>query len=207
MADSYLRRTPLAHLGLASQAAVSLPAGQIGLAEVVPAGQLAIRGESSDKKFLEAFASGFGFELPVRACRAITNDDITVLWLGPNEWLLCSENLAGPTLEDKAASVFAECHHAITDVSESRVIIRVQGQPVRTLLAKGSSINFHPNKIAVDDCPSSSLARCHATFHLRESSNDGDCVDIYVHCSFAEYAWHWLRAAAREIGTVVLEAN
>ena len=207
MVDSYLRRTPLAHLGLASQAVTAPPAGQIGLAEVVPAGQLALRGESSDKTFLEAFASGFGFDLPVEACRAIIKDDITALWFGPNEWLLCSDKTAGPALEGKAASALAECRHAITDVSESRVIIRARGEQVRTLLAKGSSINFHPNQFSVGDCPSSSLARCHATFHLRQSSNDVDCVDIYVHCSFAEYAWHWLRDAAHEIGSVVLEAG
>ena len=207
MVDQYLRQTPLAHLGIASHAIADLPAGEIGFSEIVPAGQLAIRGESDDNKFLAAFADGIGLTVPVAANRAVVEGELTMLWLGPNEWLLTHATLSGPELEQKTVNALAECRAAVTDVSESRTIIRLTGTELRALLAKGCGLDFRPQSFRVDDCPSSVLARCHATFHFRaQGTAQGDTVDVYVHRSFAEYAWNWLQDAALEYGVAVVGA-
>jgi sarcosine oxidase subunit gamma len=205
--DQYLRQTPLAHLGIASHAIADLPVGEVGFSEIVPAGQLAVRGESNDKKFLTAFADGFGLTVPVVANRASVEGDLTMLWLGPNEWLLTHASLSGPELEYRAVEVLADCRAAVTDVSESRTIIRLTGKVLRVLLAKGCGLDFRPQSFKVGDCPSSVLARCHVTLHFRaEETEQGDTMDVYVHRSFAEYAWNWLRDGAREFGVAVVGA-
>jgi sarcosine oxidase gamma subunit len=38
---------------------------------------------------------------------------------------------------------------------------------------------------------------------LLHQLDDGPCYDIYIHRSFAVYAWNWLSDAAREHGLAV----
>ncbi len=94
--------------------------------------------------------------------------------------------------------------HALTDVSDSRTVIRLSGSKAREVIARGCSLDLRPGRIEAGACLSSTLARCHVVLWLREDgSSEGegeDVFDIFVHRSFAEYAWEWLVNASRPFG-------
>jgi sarcosine oxidase subunit gamma len=86
-------------------------------------------------------------------------------------------------------------HTAIVDVSESRTVITLGGPKAGDTLAKGCSLDLHPSVFAAGRCAQTGLARAHVILH---KVTDDPLLEIYVHRSFAEYAWLWLEDAARE---------
>ena len=115
-------------------------------------------------------------------------------------------DLGAAAVEDSGASArlgeaLTDMHHAIVDVSHSRTVIRLQGRNARDVLMKGTNIDVHPRVFGPDSCIQSHLGRCHMLLHQLDEE---PAYDIYVHRSFAVYAWTWLCDAAREYGIAVL---
>lgn len=197
VADGYARQSGLAHLQLMARAVDELGSAGIGLAERTPRAQIALRGPADDRAFVEGFAGGTGLELPVQANRTASALGRTVFWLGPDEWLLTSTEELPEALTASLAGGLSGCRYAMTDVSESRVAIRVQGPHLAALMSKVTSLDL--DRMAEGACAQSTFARTHMLLHALPGA-----YDIYVHRSFADYAWHWLEDAAQEYGVAVL---
>ena len=206
MAEGYLRQSALAHLGLAARQLAARGEARIGLGEVSLSGQWAVRGESDDKDFLTAFQQSFGFDLPLAANTTCRSGAMTAFWLGPSEWLLVRD--AGSTdakfLDTKGFQL--DCRlSALTDVSDSRTVIRLSGPRARSVLAKGCALDFDAKGFRPGACASSTLALCHVLIHFRaDEAATEDVFDIYVHRSYAAFAWQWITDAAAEFGYVVI---
>ena len=70
----------------------------------------------------------------------INNNDTRILWNGPKNWFCVStkKNL----LKDISQNL-KETDFAITDLSHSRAIIKVEGQQTKEVLKKGCPFNFN----------------------------------------------------------------
>lgn len=203
MAEIWRQQHPLAHLHLRARARdgdAPDTDGEAGVRLHVRGfdGQVGVRGEETDPGFRAAFEAGFGFA-PPPALRGAGGGDVSALWLGPSEWLLVTPG-DGAALAERARQALAGCHSAVTDVSDSRCVIRASGPRVRELLAKASSLDLHPRVFETGMCAQSLLARTHMLLH---QVADDPVYDIYVHRSFADYAWRWLEDAAREYGLAI----
>ena len=207
MADSYFRQSPLAHLHLDARA-ISIPkqsSEQNFISEIRFRDMLSLRGNKKDPNFTSAIQKITRCSLPEElntASRATS--DLTIFALGPDEWLIVTISGNGNKLKNKLRKQLEQQHASVTPVGESRTIIRLTGRNIRDILAKGCTIDLHPNSFGPGQCAQTLLARTDILLHCIESNPlNADVFDIYVNRSYAEYAWNWVEDAGREYKIVV----
>ena len=201
MPERYQRQSALAPLGIEARALTGDAEAGVVLCERIPGTQIVIRGNALDERFRQDVADTLGLEVPVAPKTASTKAGKALLWLGPDEWLAVMEADAAAELCARLDAALDELHHAVVDVSHSRAVIGLAGANARDVLMKGTNIDLHPRQFGVDSCIQARLARAHMLLHQLD---DSPRYDIYVHRSFAIYAWNWLCDAAREYGVRVL---
>jgi len=72
--------------------------------------------------------------------KVVNNNETRILWNGPKNWLLVSVK---KDLIKNIAQNFKETDFAITDLSQSKAIIEIEGHDVREVLKKGCPFNFN----------------------------------------------------------------
>jgi sarcosine oxidase subunit gamma len=204
MPERYQWQSALATLGVEARARVLATKPGVVLSEQPAFTQLAIRGDASESKFSDTVAQTLGLELPVTPKTANRKSGTTLLWLGPDEWLAVIAPKKDTGLIDRLAGALGGVYHAIVDVSHSRAVIGLEGAHAREVLMKGTNVDLHPRAFATDNCIQAHLARCHMLLHQLD---DGPRYHVYIHRSFAVYAWNWLSDAAREYGLAVRGAG
>ena len=60
--------------------------------EKTPVTKINLRGNLENKYFVSKVEKILGMILPKEACRTYSKEKVTSLWLGPNEWLLVSND-------------------------------------------------------------------------------------------------------------------
>jgi len=60
--------------------------------EKTPVAKINLRGNLENKEFASKVGKIIGMILPKVSCSTSNKENITSLWLGPNEWLLVSDN-------------------------------------------------------------------------------------------------------------------
>ena len=91
-------------------------------------------------------------------------------------------------------------HSLAVDVSDMRAVIRLEGEGVREVLMKGSRSICSATTTRRARCAACAFAEIAALLHVVED----DVFDIYVFRSYADYAWDFLLATAREPAKVRL---
>ena len=195
MVESYLRRSPLAHRGLAGKAASDTAGADIVVGERPHRLQINLRGPAVDPQFTLALHSVTGLSLPTEANSFTMAGELACLWLGPDEWLILGPGGGELELAARLRAALGSTHAAITDVSESRTTILVAGPRARDLLAKGTSIDLHPSKFGPGRCAQTGFAG--ANIILRQT-DDAPSFEILLLNSFAEHVWAWLEGGCRE---------
>ena len=99
-------------------------------------GKINIRGKSSDKEFMKNIGSVLNLVLPFEPNVRIFNNNISIMWLGPNEWLVITPENEKDGIISLLKSNLNPQKTAITDVSFNRTILRLEGEKVFTLLSK-----------------------------------------------------------------------
>src|SRR5262245_5515939 len=73
--------------------------------------------------------------LPTAPSTTVDGTDTTVIWFGPDEWLVTSTERAGEDLEAQLQAAVAEHDGAAVDVSAQRTTLRLRGTHARDVLA------------------------------------------------------------------------
>ena len=136
--------------------------------------------------------------LPTEPSTVIKGTDSTVIWFGPQEWLITSTALTGEALEAKLRSAVTERGGAAIDVSAQRTTVRLRGEHARDLLAKGCSLDLHPAVFRPGTAAQTMLGQ--AAVVLIPLADDGSDYRILVRSSFAGHLAEWLIDAAEEFG-------
>lgn len=206
VAESFLRHSPLAHLGLAARAIATETGGEtepgVWMGERPFRGLVNLRGPIGDTAFDQAVEGALGVALPSEPNTTAGTGELNVLWLGPDEWWVVTPG-DGPAMAETLRTALAGQKAAVTDVSESRTCIHIHGARARDLLAKGCPLDLHPRVFSAGRCAQSHCAKTMMTLHQLADDDDeggGPAYDVYVLNSFAEYLWLWLEDAAREYG-------
>ena len=137
-----------------------------------------------------------GVELPTAASTYAKNVDTTVIWLGPDEWLVTGTSLAGPELEARLREAVAPHGGVAVDVSGQRTTLRLRGSHSREVLAKGCALDLHPR--AFDEGTAAQTMLGQAGVILLAVNGTGADYRILVRSSFARYLADWLLDAAGE---------
>ena len=195
MVDFYRRQSPLAKLGLQARVRQNDNKATVSLSEQPFRGQITLRGDTANAAFAKGVKKVFGLSLPEKPNTAGQHRQNAALWLGPDEWLIVVPDGREGKLLANLDKELANVHFAASDVSNSRVVLQLSGADARNVLAKGCSLDLHPSTFSDENCAQSSLARCHVLLH---QVDDLPSFDVYVHRSFAGYAWAWLADAAAD---------
>jgi sarcosine oxidase, subunit gamma len=148
-----------------------------------------------------AAATGvLGIELPTTPSTYAKSADTTVIWLGPNEWLVTGTALAGHELEARLREVVTVHGGAAVDVSGQRTTLRLRGPRGREVLGKGCALDLHTSVFGGGAAAQTTVGR--AGVILLAVDDSGTDYRILVRSSFARYMADWLLDAAEEYSGV-----
>ena len=125
--------------------------------------------------------------------KSSSNSNTRILWLGPNNWLVISSILDLLITEKKK---FNEQDFAITDLSNSRTIIELEGKQTDEVLKKGCPLNI--NEFKKGDCANSVYNGITITIDF--ISDDPKKIRIFGLRSFGESLYHSITDASLEFG-------
>jgi len=169
--------------------------------EKTPVAKINLRGNLENKEFTSKIGKILGMILPIVACSSCSKEIITSLWLGPNEWLLVSnDQIAKETntyeLEQVLFDNISRANlGAITNVTDHFTIFKLSGSNIFEVLSKGCPFDFSSEDFGDNKVVQTILNHVDVTIH-RKNEND---VDLYVRRSFAGYLWDWLKDSAQLI--------
>ncbi|KPI16977.1 sarcosine oxidase, gamma subunit family [Actinobacteria bacterium OK074] len=187
------RVSPLAHLAERMRAAAVTGARGVTLTEwpfltmvnlrVDPAAEAADRVEKA-----------LGTPLPRQCGHTTTTGPHTVVWLGPDEWLVLSQA--------EATAVTAELREAldgapgsVVDVSANRTTLELSGPAARQVLEKGCPLDLHPRAFGPGRAVSTTVGPVAV---LLWQTDDAPTYRLFPRSSFADHLARWLIDAISE---------
>ena len=160
----------------------------ITIEELPFVGKINLRGNTKDRDFLSNAGSVLDVLIPTEPNTIITNTELQIMWLSPNEWLL------NFLKNENFIKIFNELNTklnpektSITDISENKTIIRIEGDKTTELLRKFMILN-------IDEALKDNLKVAQTIFvkipilitrnHLNQEKQS---FDIYVNRSHTTY--------------------
>jgi sarcosine oxidase subunit gamma len=149
---------------------------------------LSLRG--SGDAFFAACESVLGARPPTQPNTVATSGETSILWLGPDEWLLIGGKTGYvPDLRRALAGI----QSAVVDVTSSRKALTVSGGRAEEILAKTATLDFSIAAFPVGSCAQTNIARTQGIIWRRGAEE----FVLYVRSSFAPYLRAWLDDAAQ----------
>ncbi len=193
MAEAPTPRSPLASL---TDALAETGAGDSVLAERADRARLNLRLDPEDAEALTAAGAALGGALPLAPNTAATTvNGWSVLWLGPDEWLVTGPAAGAGALANSLQTSLASKHHALGDVSAMYATLALSGPRAREVLMKGCRLDLHACAFSGGTCVQTALARAQVILH---QTDDAPAYEITVRNSFAHYLATWLLDAMAE---------
>jgi heterotetrameric sarcosine oxidase gamma subunit len=134
-----------------------------------------------------------GLNLKNEALNVTSNSDTRILWNGPNNWLLVSNK---KELLKENVKKFDEINFAVTNLSNSRAIIELDGENAKEVLKKGCPYNF--NELKKDNSINSTFNGMSVTIDLLD--NNPNKIRIFTLRSFGESLYHSITDSCLEFG-------
>lgn len=161
-------------------------------------GKVNLRGDAGDEAFSGAVKKILGCVPPADPNTVAAGTDCTVFWLGPDEWQIHCPEDGQDGLVAGLRGALAGLHAAVVDVSDYYVVMRLSGEKVLEVLAKGTPLDLHPRAFPAGRCAQTRFG--HATILLHKVRDD--VADVQVRWSFAEYVWSFIVDGTREYRTL-----
>ena len=136
-----------------------------------------------------------GLKLKNEPLTVISNNETRVLWNGPKNWLLVSRK---KDLINIISEKFSDKDFAITDLSNSRAIIEIEGHFVKEVLKKGCPFNF--NVLEKNKSINSIFNGIALTVDMIDTNPDK--VRLFTLRSFGESLYHSISDASLEFGYI-----
>jgi sarcosine oxidase subunit gamma len=144
---------------------------------------------------INAVNTAFGIALPDGPRRA-TRGAITFAGTGPDQWIASAEGseAAGFAVRLRGRiGPFA----AVSDQSDSRLVLRLSGPHVRDVLAKGAPVDLHPKAFKAGDVAGTLISYIGVQIDMLD---DAPTYQLTAPRSMAGSFWSWLSASAAEFG-------
>ena len=124
-----------------------------------------------------------------------SNNETRILWSGPDTWLILSSK---ENIIEIIKKNFKETDFAVTDISHSRAVIKIEGDQAKEILKKGTPINL--DEIGVNECVGTVFHGI--TIIIDSISDNPKTFNLLVLRSFGESFYHHITDAALEFGYV-----
>ncbi len=131
-----------------------------------------------------------GLNLP-KTLKTSHNSATRIIWMGPDNWYVFSEKDMSNDLRN-----FKDTDFALTNLSQSRSIIQIEGSMVYEVLKKGSPLDV--GKLKAGDCANTVYSGI--TITLDFISNNPNIIRIFGLRSFGESLYHSVTDSCLEFG-------
>ncbi|TDF80042.1 sarcosine oxidase subunit gamma [Pseudomonas sp. H9] len=187
--------SPLHHADLPSLVGKGRKNAGVTLREHKFLGHLTLRGDGRDPAFAGGVFKALGLELPV-ALTVVANGEMSLQWLGPDEWLLIVPGGQEFAIEQKLRGALEGQHIQVVNVSGGQTLLELSGPNVREVLMKSTSYDVHPNNFPVGKAVGTVFAKSQLV--IRRTGEE--TWELLIRRSFSDYWWLWLQDAAAEYG-------
>ena len=188
-------QSPLHHADLASLVGKGRKNAGVTLRERKFLGHLTLRGDGHNPEFAAGVHKALGLELPV-ALTVVANNDMSLQWVGLDEWLLIVPGGQELAVEQKLRAALEGQHIQVVNVSGGQSLLELRGPNVREVLMKSTSYDVHPNNFPVGKAVGTVFAKSQLV--IRRTAED--TWELVIRRSFADYWWLWLQDASAEYG-------
>jgi sarcosine oxidase subunit gamma len=176
-------RSPLAHVSDALARVTALTGGTVTAGEEPRLSQVSLR--TAPEVVLR-----LPFDVPAEPNTAASAGGRDALWLGPDEWLLVTNEPAEQVVASIDEALAGE-HHAAIDVSANRAIVELRGEERFALLATRCPIDLDRRSWRDGRCAQTLFGRAPVLLHERNGA-----TRVFVRPSFGGYLVDLLVAAA-----------
>ena len=129
--------------------------------------------------------------------KVTSNDATRILWMGPNNWLIVSTKL---DFLDSESVKIDKMNFALTNLSNSKAIIEIEGDLTNEVLKKGCPLNIDAMK--KDDCSNSIYNSISVTLDV--VSDNPKKVRLICLRSYGESFYHSITDASLEYGYIAI---
>jgi len=136
-----------------------------------------------------------GLSLPQENPLVSANENLRILWIGPETWICIS---ASSNLKDFISSACSDNDFAITNVSHSRAVIEVKGSHTLDVIKKGSPLNVNDNVFTEGNCANTTYNGINILIDF--ISNNPKTIRLFALRSFGGSFYHSITDAALEFG-------
>ena len=155
-------------------------------------GKINLRGKSTDKEFMKNVGSVLDLVLPIEPNVRVSNNNISIIWLSPNEWLIETPKAETKKVLTLLKSTLNPQKTAITDVSYNRTVLRLEGDSVFTLLSKYLVINLEEVLKTNYNVAQTIFIKIPILLIRNNSNNETISIDIHLNRSHAKYVYELL---------------
>jgi sarcosine oxidase subunit gamma len=143
---------------------------------------------------INAVNTAFGVALPDGPRRA-TRGAVTFAGTGPDQWIASAEGAEAAGFAAKVRSRIGP-FAAVSDQSDSRLVLLLSGPRVRDVLAKGVAVDLHPKAFKPGDVACTLVSYINTQIDMLDDTT----WQLTAPRSMAGSFWSWLTASAAEFG-------
>ena len=188
----------LSALSTKSGSASPQPEGSKGMLVIRDTGlmdKINLRTAADNAVIKKAVSRMVGSDLPTDANTFNKAGDRSIIWLGPDEWMIMAENGASDEIIAELDTPEAG-HVAVVNVSDALGAVTIEGPHARDVLAKNCAIDFHPRAFTKGMAVQSILSHAGVTILCL----DDDLMMVIGRTSFMPYILDLLTDSAIEYG-------
>ena len=171
----------------------------ISIEEREPVGKINLRGKSNDKEFMKNVGSVLDLLLPIEPNVKVSNNNVNIIWLSPNEWLIETHIDETQKVLKILKSALNPQKTAITDVSFNRTVLRLEGEYVYTLLSKYLVINLEEVLKTNYSVAQTIFIKIPILLIRNNTENDISSIDIHLNRSHAKYVYELLIDGCKDL--------
>ncbi len=168
--------------------------GALSLQLLPITGKLILRGNANDNSFTRPAIKVLGNGLPINANTFVTSRTGTVIWRGPDEWMIELPLDQVDALAAKLETGLEGQHISIVDISDAYSVLRLSGKGARHVLSSGCPLNLNESEFGADQCAQSHY---HKAGIILRFIDETPTFDVFVRRSETEYLWQLLQLACQ----------
>ena len=166
---------------------------------ISPIMKLNIRGKT--REFFTSVGKNLDMILPIEANTSSSSDKLTSIWLGPDEWMIISNNTVEKDtnkyeIEEILFKSISKANlGAVIDVSDQFMMLTLNGKNIYELFSSGSPFDFNEFRKKKGSTTQTLLNNIDVIIHHKSE----ETVNLFVRMSFSEHLISWMNDAASRL--------
>jgi sarcosine oxidase subunit gamma len=194
MAEAVARTNLLDQLAPQLAAVADASAGAVCLGTATWRAQVDLQLAPGQPAAERAVAAVLGVALPAAPGAVATAEDLTILWLGPEEWLIVAAEREAEEIEGGLRRAVGDQWASVVDVSANRVGLTLSGPAACDVLKTCCTLDLRQSGLPVGTCAQTLVGRAPVILHRTDPRG----FTFWVRPSLSRYLAQLLLDAGRE---------